>query len=86
MRRYADWIHSLRELHWLSELNQGDVIVESGIIVLVVRNDFFGSHFFFCSLICVTIVIANDNFIVSRISGKGNRKLAGTANGTENVF
>ena len=70
MRWYADWIHSLRERHWFSELNQGDVTAESWRIVLWMRNDFYGSHLFFCSLICVTIVIANDNFIVSRISGK----------------
>ena len=70
MRWYADWIHSLRERHWLSELNQGDVTAESWRIVLWMWNDFYSSHLFFCSLICVTIVIANDNFIVRRISGK----------------
>ena len=65
----ADGIHPLRELYRRGKLNQGDVVVQPAwAVVLWVGNDSFGSNLFFCSLVCVSIVITHDNFVDIRIS------------------
>ena len=75
MRWQADRIHPLRKLYRRGELNQGDVIVESAwTVVTWMRNDFYGAHLLFCSLICISIVVTNDNFIVPGIPTKNEWK------------